>query len=270
MTVLGHAPYRRVDCRHGRVLPHRHRRGVDSASEGARQAADARCDDRRAQEGSRQSHEQALVSDRVKQLAEREAQLQQRCAAQRASIAREIASIEARFERVDRIAGVARTTLLHPAVIVGGIVALLTIGRLRGMRLVGRLYLLEHGRAAADANGQGVSRARQPNRARCAGSSYERVAVGRVGGRCGLRASARRRSRAASRAATSAYVCGSRIPRISCSCRARSGSSRAAWPRAPGSISSTRKPATAALLPFAAQHDADASRAARRRRRRSR
>jgi hypothetical protein len=82
------------------------------------------------------------VSARVKQLAEREAQLQQRCAAQRASIAHELASIEARFERADRIAGLARTTLLHPAVIVGGIVAFLAIGRSRGMRLVGRLYLL--------------------------------------------------------------------------------------------------------------------------------
>jgi hypothetical protein len=82
------------------------------------------------------------VSNRVKQLAERQARLQERCEAQRASIALELASIEARFARVDRIAGVARTALLHPAVIVGGIVALLTIGRSRGMRLVGRLYLL--------------------------------------------------------------------------------------------------------------------------------
>jgi hypothetical protein len=82
------------------------------------------------------------VSDRVKQLAEREAELQARCAAQRASIAREVASIEARFARVDRVARLARTTLLHPVVIVGGVVALLTVGRSKGMRLVGRLYLL--------------------------------------------------------------------------------------------------------------------------------
>ena len=82
------------------------------------------------------------MSDRVKQLAEREALLQQRCAAQRESLTREIASIEARFERIDRIARVARTTLLHPVVIAGGIVALLTVSRLRGMRVIGRLYLL--------------------------------------------------------------------------------------------------------------------------------
>jgi len=82
------------------------------------------------------------MSDRVKELAERERRLQARCAAQRASVAQEVAAIEARFDAVDRMAGLARSALLHPAVIAGGIVALLTIGRLRGMRLVGRLYLL--------------------------------------------------------------------------------------------------------------------------------
>jgi hypothetical protein len=82
------------------------------------------------------------MSARVRQLAEREALLQERCAAERASMAHELKSIEARFERVDSIARVARTTLLHPVVIVGAVVALLTIGRSRGMRLVGRLYVL--------------------------------------------------------------------------------------------------------------------------------
>jgi hypothetical protein len=82
------------------------------------------------------------VSHRVKELAVREARLRERCAAQRAIIGQEIAGIEARFERVDRVARVARATLLHPAVIVGGVVALFTIGRSRGMRLVGRLYVL--------------------------------------------------------------------------------------------------------------------------------
>lgn len=82
------------------------------------------------------------MSSRVKELAERERGLQERCAAQRAGIAREIAALEARFGAVDRMAGMARNTLLHPAVIAGGVVALLTIGRVRGMRLVGRLYLL--------------------------------------------------------------------------------------------------------------------------------
>ena len=81
------------------------------------------------------------MSNRIRQLAERQAQLQERSAAQRALIAGEIAAIEARFARIDRIAGAARSVLLHPVVIVGGIVALSTIGRSRGMRLVGRLYL---------------------------------------------------------------------------------------------------------------------------------
>lgn len=82
------------------------------------------------------------MSGRVKQLAEREAMLQQRCAAQRATIAREVANIEGRFARIDRAFTVARGMLLHPAVIAGGIVALLTIRRSRGMRLIGRVYLL--------------------------------------------------------------------------------------------------------------------------------
>lgn len=82
------------------------------------------------------------MSARVKQLAEREAMLRQRCSAQRASIGREVVSIEARFARIDRAFTAARGILLHPAVIVGGIVALLTIRRSRGMRLIGRVYLL--------------------------------------------------------------------------------------------------------------------------------
>lgn len=82
------------------------------------------------------------MSHRVNELAERQRRLQARCAAQRATVADEVAGIEARFASVDRMAGLARSTLLHPAVIGGGIVVLLTIGRLRGMRLVGRVYLL--------------------------------------------------------------------------------------------------------------------------------
>ena len=82
------------------------------------------------------------MSHRVKELAERETHLRERCAVQRAIIADELASIEARFERVDRLARVARATLLHPAAIAGLVVALFTIGRSRGMRLIGRVYVL--------------------------------------------------------------------------------------------------------------------------------
>jgi hypothetical protein len=82
------------------------------------------------------------MSDRVKELLERERVLQARCAAQRANVAQEVAAIEARLGAADRMAALARSAVLHPAVIAGGIVALLTIGRLRGMRLIGRLFLL--------------------------------------------------------------------------------------------------------------------------------
>jgi hypothetical protein len=82
------------------------------------------------------------MSQRVRELVERQDRLQQRCAAQRREIAREVASIEARFAGVDRVAGLASKVLLHPLVITGGVVGLLLIGRQRGMRLVGRLFLL--------------------------------------------------------------------------------------------------------------------------------
>jgi hypothetical protein len=82
------------------------------------------------------------MSHRVEQLAARERSLQQRCAAQRADMAREVAALEARFASVDRMARLARRTLLRPVVVAGGVVALLAISRLRSMRLVGRLYLL--------------------------------------------------------------------------------------------------------------------------------
>ena len=82
------------------------------------------------------------MSHRVDELAERERSLQERCAAQRADVAREVAALEARFASVDRMAGVARRVLLRPAVLAGGVVTLLALGRFRGIRLVGRLYIL--------------------------------------------------------------------------------------------------------------------------------
>ena len=82
------------------------------------------------------------MSDRVRELAARQVQLQERCAAQRASVANEVTSIEVRFSSVDRIVGFARGTLLHPVVIVAAVVALLTVGRLRGFQLLGRALLL--------------------------------------------------------------------------------------------------------------------------------
>ncbi len=82
------------------------------------------------------------MSQRVRELVDRQERLKQRCAAERAAIAGEISSIEARFAGVDRVAGLAGRALLHPLVIGGGVVVLLTIGRVRGMRFAGRLFLL--------------------------------------------------------------------------------------------------------------------------------
>lgn len=82
------------------------------------------------------------MSQRVRELVERQERLRQRCAAQRGAIAHEIASIEARFAGVDRVAGLASKVLLHPLVITGGVVGLLLIGRRRSLRLIGRLFLL--------------------------------------------------------------------------------------------------------------------------------
>jgi hypothetical protein len=72
------------------------------------------------------------MSDRVRELAERQVALQLRCAFQRRAVAQEVRSIEARFDSVDRAVKVARGVLRNPAVIAGGVIALLVLGRLRG------------------------------------------------------------------------------------------------------------------------------------------
>ena len=82
------------------------------------------------------------MSDRLRELAERQAQLQSRCAAQRAAIAYEVASIESRFGVVDRGVAFVRSTLLNPVVLVAATAMLLFVGRLRGLGLIGRVLLL--------------------------------------------------------------------------------------------------------------------------------
>ena len=82
------------------------------------------------------------MSDRARELAERQTELQLRCEMQRALVANEVAALEHRFESVDRAAGLARRVLLHPATIAAGVIALLTIGRVGGFRLLGRAILL--------------------------------------------------------------------------------------------------------------------------------
>jgi len=85
------------------------------------------------------------VSDRVRELAERQAVLQLRCAFQRRAVADEVRSIEARFDSVDRVVGLTRGILRNPVVIGGGIIALLMLGRMRGLRLLGNVVLLAMG-----------------------------------------------------------------------------------------------------------------------------
>jgi hypothetical protein len=82
------------------------------------------------------------MSERSRQLAERHAVLRLRCAAERRAVGGEVANIAERFAPVDRAAALARGALLHPAVVIGGVIALLAFGRARGLRLVGRAFLL--------------------------------------------------------------------------------------------------------------------------------
>jgi hypothetical protein len=82
------------------------------------------------------------MSERTRELAEREAALRLRCAAQRRAVASEVDAIVGRFSGVDRLAVATRGVLLHPAVVVAGVVALLAFGRSRGLRLAGRVFLL--------------------------------------------------------------------------------------------------------------------------------
>ena len=82
------------------------------------------------------------MSDRMRELAERQTELQLRCEAQRSLVAGEVAAIEERFESVDRGVRLARRALLNRGVILGGIVVLLTVARVRGLRFIGRALLL--------------------------------------------------------------------------------------------------------------------------------
>jgi len=82
------------------------------------------------------------MNDRMRELAERQVELQLRCEMQRELVASEVAALERRFETIDRAAGFARRLVLHPAVIVAGIIVLFTIGRMGGFRLLGRAVLL--------------------------------------------------------------------------------------------------------------------------------
>ena len=80
------------------------------------------------------------MNDRLRELVGRQASLEGRCAEQRATVAREVAVIEARFRSADRVAGLVRS-LLSPPVVVTVVATLLVAGRVRGLRVLGRALL---------------------------------------------------------------------------------------------------------------------------------
>ncbi len=85
------------------------------------------------------------MSDRGRELAERNATLRLRCAFQRRVVAGEVRAVETRLQSVDRIVTLARSTVLHPVAIAAGVIALVLIGRARGagtLRLISRGLLL--------------------------------------------------------------------------------------------------------------------------------
>jgi hypothetical protein len=85
------------------------------------------------------------MSDRARELAERNATLRLRCAVQRRTVASEVSAIETRLQAVDRAVILVRDTVLHPAVLAIGGIALILIGRARGagaLRLISRGLLL--------------------------------------------------------------------------------------------------------------------------------
>ena len=78
------------------------------------------------------------MSDRAQELAERRAALRLRCAVQRAAIANEVHSVEARLHTVDRVARITRNVAANPAVIVGGVILTVALARTRGVRVLSR------------------------------------------------------------------------------------------------------------------------------------
>jgi len=85
------------------------------------------------------------MSERARELAGRNAMLRLRCAVQRRAVAQEVWAIESRLQSVDRVVALARSAVLHPAVIAAGAVALVLIGRARGagaLRLISQGWLL--------------------------------------------------------------------------------------------------------------------------------
>ncbi len=81
------------------------------------------------------------MRSRLQELAERQAMLQLRSAAQRGAIAAEIESVKSRLGAVDRVAALVRVSALNPLVLAVGAVVLITVGGGRVLQLVGRVLL---------------------------------------------------------------------------------------------------------------------------------
>lgn len=80
------------------------------------------------------------MNARRRELRHRQRELQLRCAVQRAAVANEVRAIEERFAPVDRIAGLARSTLFQAAIVMS-VTTLLTAGRVRGLGWLARAML---------------------------------------------------------------------------------------------------------------------------------
>lgn len=75
---------------------------------------------------------------RLRDLVERRAALQVRCAVQRGELGREVGGIEQRLQSIDRFALAAKRAARNPFVIALGVAALVAIGPKRIVRYAGR------------------------------------------------------------------------------------------------------------------------------------
>jgi len=82
------------------------------------------------------------MSDRERELEERYENLRLRCAVQRRAVVAEVENVEMRFASIDRFASLARSALLQPRVLLGGIVVLIAFGRFRALNTVSRAFLM--------------------------------------------------------------------------------------------------------------------------------
>ena len=85
------------------------------------------------------------MSQRTAELAERRAKLLLRSAVQRRELTREFGAVEARLGSVDHFLAMSRGVLGNPAVIAGGLLVLVLLGRTRLLRFAGQAFLFIRG-----------------------------------------------------------------------------------------------------------------------------